>query len=71
MQHHLPIAIERSVPPGLPFPCEEYCTVVFRVQGGRSAMAGFLAELSRHFEGLGTAEIVKFEIGDHLSTRSQ
>lgn len=47
-------------------PCEEYCTVVFRVQGGRSAMGWFLAKLSRHFEGSGTAEIVKFEVGDHL-----
>lgn len=71
MQDHLPIAIERSTPPALPFPCEEYCTVVFRVQGGRSAMGGFLAELSRHVEGSGTGEIVKFEIGDHLSTRDQ
>lgn len=71
MQDHLPIAIKRSTPPALPFPCEEYCTVVFRVQGGRSAMGWFLAELSRHVEGSGTAEIVKFEIGDHLSTRSQ
>jgi len=50
-------------------PCEEYCTVVFRVQGGRSAMRWFLAELSRHFEGSGTAEIVKFEVGDHLCNR--
>ncbi|KTB60845.1 hypothetical protein AO066_02980 [Pseudomonas fluorescens] len=48
--------------------CEEYCTVVFRLQGGRSAMVWFLAELSQHFEGSGT-EIVKFEVGDHLRSR--
>lgn len=50
-------------------PSEEYCTVVFRLQDGRSAMGWFLAELSRYFEGSGTAEIVKFEIGDHLRPR--
>ncbi len=47
-------------------PYEECCTVVFRLQRGHSAMGWFLAELSRHFEGSGTAEIVKFEVGDHL-----
>nr|WP_256344649.1 hypothetical protein [Pseudomonas sp. D5002] len=40
--------------------------MVFRLQGGRSAMGWFLVELSRHFDGSGTAEIVKFEVGDHL-----
>nr|WP_263291781.1 MULTISPECIES: hypothetical protein [unclassified Pseudomonas] len=40
--------------------------MVFRLQGGRSAMGWLLAELSRHFEGSGTAELVKFEVGDHL-----
>ncbi|WP_397459230.1 hypothetical protein AB3464_06220 [Pseudomonas asplenii] len=49
--------------------CDEYCTVVFRLQGGRSAMVWFLAELSQHFEGSGTAEIVKFEVGDRLRSR--
>lgn len=49
--------------------CEEYCTVVFRLQGERSATVWFLAELSQHFEGSGTAEIVKFEVGDHLRSR--
>ena len=48
---------------------DEYCTVVFRLQGGRSAMGWLLAELSRHFEGSGTAKIVKFEVGDHLRSR--
>ncbi|CDF93431.1 hypothetical protein BN844_1935 [Pseudomonas sp. SHC52] len=43
--------------------------MVFRLQRGRSAMDRFLAELSRHFEGSGTAEIVKFEVGDHLRPR--
>jgi hypothetical protein len=47
-----------------------YCTVVFRLLGGRSALGWFLAELSQHFEGSGAAEIVKFEVGDHLRNRS-
>jgi hypothetical protein len=50
-------------------PSEEYCTVVFRLERGRSAMSRFLAELSGHVEGSGTAEIVKFEVGDHLRNR--
>ncbi|MQT99356.1 MULTISPECIES: hypothetical protein [unclassified Pseudomonas] len=45
---------------------EEYCTVVFRLQDGRSAMGCFLAELCKHFDGSSTVEIVKFEMGDHL-----
>lgn len=65
MLNHRPIIVQRSVRPEPP-PNDEYCTVVFRLQGGRSAMGWFLAELSQHFEGSGTAEIVKFEIGDHL-----
>jgi len=64
----LPIIDQPSIRIHQP-PCEEYCTVVFRLQGGRSATGWFLAELSRHFEGSGTAEIVKFEIGDHLRNR--
>ena len=63
-----PIIIQPSVRPHHP-PSEEYCTVVFRPQGGRSAMGWLLAELSRHFEGSGTAEIIKFEVGDHLCNR--
>lgn len=63
-----PIIVQPSIRPHHP-PCEEYCTVVFRLQGGRSAIRGVLAELSRHFEGSGTAEIVKFEAGDHLRKR--
>ncbi|MBN2977129.1 hypothetical protein PSH66_11165 [Pseudomonas sp. FP597] len=59
-----PPAIQQLHPP-----CDEYCTVVFRLQGGRSAMGWFLAELSRHFEGSGTTEVVKFEVGDHLRNR--
>ncbi|WDH01542.1 hypothetical protein PUP57_18660 [Pseudomonas chlororaphis] len=43
--------------------------MVFRLQGGRSAMGWFLAELSQHFEDSGTAEIVKFEVGDHVCNR--
>lgn len=68
MLNHRPIIIQpsmRSEPP----PSDEYCTVVFRLQGGRLAMSWFLAELSRHFEGSNTAEIVKFKVGDHLPNR--
>lgn len=65
MLDQLPIIVQPSVRPHH-LPCEEFCTVVFRLQGGRSAMGWFLAELSQHFEGSGTAEIVKFEVGDHL-----
>lgn len=57
--------LELSEPP----PTDEYCTVVFRLQGGRSVMGWFLAELSQHFEGSGTAEVVEFEIGNHLRGR--
>ncbi|MBX9410192.1 hypothetical protein K5E40_31600 [Pseudomonas baetica] len=45
---------------------EEYCTVVFRLQDGRPAMGWFLAELCKHIDGSSTAELVKFEMGDHL-----
>ncbi|MEO8643270.1 hypothetical protein [Pseudomonas sp.] len=65
MLDQLPIIVQPSICPHHP-PSEEYCTVVFRLQGGRLAMGWFLAELSRYFEGSGTAEIVKFEVGDHL-----
>jgi hypothetical protein len=65
MLDQLPIIVQPSNRPHHP-PCEEYCTVVFRLQGGRSAMGGFLAELSNHFDGSGTAELVKFEVGDRL-----
>ena len=68
MLDQLPI----TVPPSIRshhLACEEHCTVVFRLQGGRSAMGRFLAELSQHFEGSGTVEIVKFEVGDHLRNR--
>lgn len=68
MLEHIPIIVQPSIRPRHP-PSEEYCTVVFRLQRGRSAMGRFLAELSRYFEGRGTAEIVKFEVGDHLRNR--
>lgn len=68
MLDQLPIIVPRYIQPHH-LPCEEYCTVVFRLQGGRSVMGWFLAELSRHFEGSGTAEVVKFEVGDHLRNR--
>ena len=68
MLDQLPIIVQPSIRPHHP-PCEEYCTVVFRLQSGRSAMGGLLAELSQHFEGSATAEIVKFKVGDHLRNR--
>jgi hypothetical protein len=68
MLDQFPTIVQPPLRPDRP-PSEEYCTVVFRVQGARSAMGGLLAELSRHFEGSGTAEIVKFEVGDHLCNR--
>jgi len=68
MLDQLPIIVQPSIHPCRP-PSEEYCTVVFRLQDGRSAMGWFLAELSRYFESSCTAEIVKFEVGDHLRTR--
>ncbi|VVN70375.1 hypothetical protein PS720_00385 [Pseudomonas fluorescens] len=68
MSDQLPIIAQPPIHLCLP-PSEEYCTAVFRLQGGRSAMGWFLAGLSRYFEGSGTAEIVKFEVGDHLRTR--
>lgn len=63
-----PIIVPHSIPPHHPSR-ERYCTVVFHLQDGRLAMGWFLAELSRHFDGLGTAKIVKFEVGDHLRDR--
>lgn len=68
MLDQFPIVVQPSIRPN-DAACEEYCTVVFRLQEGRSAMVWFLAELSQHFEGSGTAEIVKFEVGDHLISR--
>lgn len=68
MLDQLPIIVQPSIRPHHSF-CEEYCTVVFRLQGGRSAMGWFLAELSQHFEGSGTAKIVKFEVGDYVRSR--
>lgn len=65
MLNHRPIIVEQPVRPEPP-PCDEYCTVVFRLQDGRSAMGWLLAELAQNFEGSGIAEVVKFEIGDHL-----
>ncbi|NUT64730.1 hypothetical protein JYG38_11330 [Pseudomonas rhodesiae] len=65
MLDRFPIVVQPSTRQDRP-PSEEYCTVVFRLLRGRSAMGWFLAELSRYFEGSGTAEIIKFEVGDHL-----
>ncbi|MBD8804974.1 hypothetical protein [Pseudomonas syringae] len=68
MLDQLPIFVPPSTQPLHP-PCDEYCTVVFRLQGGRSTMGWLLAELSQHFEGSGTTVVVKFEVGDHLRNR--
>ena len=45
---------------------EEYCTVVFRLRGGRPTMSEFLFELSQYVERSGTVEIVRFQVGDSL-----
>jgi len=45
---------------------KEYCTVVFRLQGGRPTMSEFLFELSQYVERSGTVEIVRFQVGDSL-----
>ncbi|MCS3514463.1 MULTISPECIES: hypothetical protein [Pseudomonas] len=65
MLDHLPIIVQPPLRLNHP-PCEGYGTVVSRLQGGRSAIGWLLAELSHHFEGSGTAEIVKFEVDDNL-----
>ncbi|MFJ2363800.1 hypothetical protein ACIPIN_08860 [Pseudomonas sp. NPDC087697] len=46
---------------------EEYCTVLFRLQGGRPAIGELLLDLSQHFESSGTVEIVRVQVGDYLS----
>ena len=68
MLDQLPIIVPPSIQPHHR-PCEEYCTVVFRLQGGRSTMGWLLAELSQHFEGSSTIEVVKCEVGDHVPNR--
>jgi hypothetical protein len=45
---------------------EEYCTVVFRLRGGRPTMSELLVELSQYVESAGTVEIVRFRVGDDL-----
>lgn len=67
MLYPLPIIVPPSIRPHH-LPCE-YCTVVFRLQGGRPNMGSFLAELTQHFKASGAVEIVKFELGDHLRAR--
>lgn len=68
MLDQFPIVVQPSIRPH-DAACEEYCTVVFRLQHGRSAMGWFLAQLSRYCEGSEIAEIVKFKVGDHLRNR--
>ena len=41
---------------------EEYCTVVFRLQGGHPTRSEFLLELSQYVERSGTVEIVHFQV---------
>ena len=45
---------------------KEYCTVVFRLRGGRPTMSEFLFELSQYVERSGTVEIVRLQVGDSL-----
>lgn len=46
---------------------EEYCTVLFRLQGGRAAISALLLDLSQHFESSGAVAIVRVQVGDYLS----
>ena len=46
---------------------EEYCTVLFRLQGGRPAISELLLDLSQHFESSDAVEIVRVQVGDYLS----
>ncbi|WP_223509908.1 hypothetical protein [Pseudomonas sp. BF-RE-29] len=45
---------------------EEYCTVVFRLRGGRPSRSELLVELSQYVERSGTVELVRFHVGDSL-----
>ena len=45
---------------------EKYCTVVFRLQGGRPSMSEFLFELSQYIEKSETVDIVRFQVGDSI-----
>ncbi|KJH75909.1 MULTISPECIES: hypothetical protein [unclassified Pseudomonas] len=45
---------------------EEYCTVVFRLRGGRPSRSELLVELSQYVESAGTVEIVRFHVGNDL-----
>lgn len=45
---------------------EEYCTVVFRLQGRTPTMIEFLFELSQYLGNSGTVEIVRFHVGDDV-----
>ncbi|MCY1425433.1 hypothetical protein D3C76_750340 [compost metagenome] len=66
MRQDLPQTCLPSRHPVLDVLDEEYCTVVFRLQGGRPTMSEFLLELSQHVEKSGTVEIVRFQVGDYL-----
>ena len=43
---------------------EKYCTVVFRLRGGRPTLSEFLFELSQYVERSETIEIVRFQVDD-------
>lgn len=45
---------------------EEYCTVMFRLQGEHPTTSEFLLELSQYVENSGTVEIVRFQVCDDL-----
>jgi hypothetical protein len=65
MQHN-PQPIPRYLRPALALQTEGYCTVVFRLRGRHATLRDYLAELSPHFDGTATVEIVKFKAGDWL-----
>lgn len=64
--YHKPQPIPLCVQPALALPDDRCCTVVFRLRGRHTSPSEFLAKLSRHFDGTGTVEIVKFKAGDWL-----
>lgn len=65
MQHN-PQPIPLYVQPALALPDDRCCTVVFRLRGRHATLSEFLATLSRHFDGTGAVEIVKFKAGNWL-----
>lgn len=69
MRHDFAKTLPPSLTVGAPqeFMDGEYCTVLFRLRGGRPAISEFLLDLSQHFENSSAVEIVRVQAGDYLS----